>query len=285
MVATVFLNLHHVDVALLAAEVVFAELVIDTLGNIVHTPVHAVQEKVDVEGVHACMTHLALHAAGPHVACVLCVLPIALAPVLPAVTKMAAQDKLVELRGLVFTKERVFQRLRTAVLLLEHQSERMFRVLLGQTTVTAVQAQTAVHAEIVAATEQLYTGRSRPAVAGIVAHRWTGEDVDATAYGVVFVTEEVVFVSDDAQHGQLPESLDNLGSQCRVVGHLRVHLVVGYGSSADGGVLAPCVRIAFRVVGLLQYVIGEEIGSGGDGCHRARVGNSNGTQDGIARHL
>ena len=83
MVAAVLLNLYDVDVGLLAAEVVFAKLFVHALGKVVESPVHAVDEEVDIKGVDAGAAYLALHAACPHVAGILCFCAVALCPVLP----------------------------------------------------------------------------------------------------------------------------------------------------------------------------------------------------------
>ena len=265
VVAAVLFNLDDVNVALAAAEVVLAILVVHALGNVVDAPVHAVEEEVDVEGVDAGTAHAALHAAGPDVAGVLCLLAVALRPVLPGVAEVAAQHQLVEFRWLARAVERIFQRLRP-VLLLEHEAERVLGVLLGQSAVTAVQTDAAAYAEVVPlrAAHQFHAGSPRPAVPRVVAHRRASEDVDAAALGVVLVAEEVVLVRHEAQDGQLLQPLRNLRSQLGVARHLRVHLVVGLSRAPYLGVAAPLGRVARRLVRLAEHGADEEVGGGGD---------------------
>ena len=71
VITAVLLDLNHVDIALATTQMGLAILVVDTLGHIIKTPVHAVQEEVHVEGVHTRATQFPLHAARPDVAGVL----------------------------------------------------------------------------------------------------------------------------------------------------------------------------------------------------------------------
>ena len=147
VVAAVLLHLDNINLAFLAADVVLAELVVHALRNVVESPVHTVQEEVHIAGVDTCVAHLALHTPRPYIARVLCLLTVSLVPVLPGVAEVAAQHQLVELRRRVLTEDGRLQRLRS-VFLLEHQSERVLRVLLGQSAVTAVQSDAAGRREV-----------------------------------------------------------------------------------------------------------------------------------------
>ena len=288
VVAAVLFNLDDVDVGLAAAQVVLAVLVVHALAEVVDAPVHAVDEQVDIQGVHGRMSHLALHAACPHVAGVLCLLAVALVPVLPAVPEVATQHQLVELGGFVLAVEGVLQGL-LAILLLEHQPQRVLGVLLGHAPMTAVQPQAAGDAESLAGQlgavgpEQLGTGRARPSVSGGIALRRSGEDVYASAQRVVLVAEQVVAVGDDAQRGQTGQPRPYLPHQRRVARHLRIHLIVGGGGAPDGAVAAPLCGIALRAVALAQHVVGEEVGGCGHGRRGLSVGaEGHGPDDGVA---
>ena len=275
VVAALLFNLHHVDVALLTAEMVFAVLVVHTLRDIIHAPVHAIDKEVHIEGVDTGVPHLALHAAGPDVTGVLCLLPVGLRPVLPRVAEMAAQHQLVELLRLSLAEERIIQTLHT-VLFLEYQSERVLGVLLCQPPMTAMQTEPTGGGELRVERRVLSGGRrgkhldadgACPAVARRVAHRGPGKDIDAAAVGVVLVTEQMVLVGDDAQHRQRLQAFSNLGAQRGVAGHLRVHLVVGHGRTADVGIFAPRVGVAGRCVALTQHIVDKQVGgrlNGGD---------------------
>ena len=91
VVAAVFLDLYDVNVLLIATKMVFAVLVVHALGDVVQAPVHAVEEKVDIEGIDSRVADFALHPPCPDVTGVLRLLSVALTPVLPAVAKVAAQ--------------------------------------------------------------------------------------------------------------------------------------------------------------------------------------------------
>ena len=90
VITAVLLNLYHVDIALATTQMGLAILVVDTLGDIIDSPVHAVQEEVHVEGVHTRATQFPLHAARPDVAGVLCLLTVSLRPVLPGIAEVTA---------------------------------------------------------------------------------------------------------------------------------------------------------------------------------------------------
>ena len=245
---------------------VFAELPVHALGEVVQSPVHAVEEQVYVERIHTGAPQLALHPTSPHVAGVLSFLTVVLHPVLPGVAEVTAQDKLVELGRFVLAEERILQRLRT-VLLLEDEPEGVLGVLLCQSSVTAMQTYAAVGAEVVllGTAEQLHAGRTRPAVAGVVAHGRTGEDIDAAPVGVVLVAEEVVFVGNDAEDGQLLQTVGDLPAQRLVTGHLGIHLIVGWRRAPYLRVVAPFRGVAFGIVRLLQHRTDEDVAGGGDG--------------------
>ena len=97
MVTAFLLNLNNVIVFLLTAKVLLAKVIVHTFSDIIKTPVHAIQEEVYIEGIHAGVTKLALHATSPYITCVLCPLTIVFCPMLPSVTEMAAQHQLIKL--------------------------------------------------------------------------------------------------------------------------------------------------------------------------------------------
>ena len=109
VVATVLLDLYHIDVTFAAAQMILTKLIIDTLGDIIDAPIHAIQEEVDIEGIDAGTTYLALHPSRPDVTGVLCPLTVATIPVLPGIAKMTTQHKLVELLGFIGAEQRIFQ--------------------------------------------------------------------------------------------------------------------------------------------------------------------------------
>ena len=147
MVAAVLLNFDDVDILLLAAKMILAKHLVDALGDVVESPVHAINKEVYVEGIDSGIAYLTLHAAGPDITGVLCPLTVAAIPVLPGVAEVTAQHQLVVLARRGFTEERILQRLGT-VLLLEYKTEGVLRVLLGQTTMTTMQTDAAGRTEV-----------------------------------------------------------------------------------------------------------------------------------------
>ena len=71
VVAAFLLDLHHVDQALLATQMILAILVVHPLGDIINTPVHTIEEEIDAKGIHAGTAHLPLHTTCPYIAGVL----------------------------------------------------------------------------------------------------------------------------------------------------------------------------------------------------------------------
>ena len=274
MVAAVLFNLHHVNVLLLTAKMILAKLIVDTLCDIIDTPIHAVKKEVGIDRVDTRAANAALHPSYPDVTGVLRLLAVALAPMLPGIAEVAAQHQLVELRRLVFAIERISQRLRT-ILLLKYQTEGVLGILLCQTTVSSVETDAAGGAQVVLlrTAKEFHTGRARPTVPRGVTHRRSREDIDAATVGVVLMAEEVILVRDDAQDGQLFQALDNLRSQRRVTRHLLIHLVVGNGSfpSVHIGIEPPLCRVACRIIGLTQHRVDEDVGSRAHG--RQRIAN------------
>ena len=282
MVAAVFLNLHHVDVGLRPAQMVSAEAVVNALGNVVQPPVESVDEQVHVERLHADVAQPLLHAAGPYVAGVLGHGALRGIPVLPRIAEVAAQHQLVELLRLA--KDGICQ-LALTILLLEDQAERMFRVLLGQTAMTAMQtdATVGVHVVLLRPSHQLHADGARPPMTCIVANGRAGEDVDATALLVVLMAEEMVFVSDDAQDGQRVESLRHPLAEGSVGQQLGVHLIVGSGGSPLLGVASPLCRIAFGQRWLAEHRRHEDVAAGGYGRRQLAIGHLHGAQHGGLR--
>ena len=178
---------------------------------------------------------------------------------------MTAQHELIELVGLILAENRIFQGLRT-IDLLEHQSQRVFGILLGQSSVTTMEAQTTGRTQVVLlrTTEEFCAGSAGPAVPSGVAHGRTGEDIDATTLLVVLMTEQVVLVGHNAQDGQLLQPRLDFAAQAGVAGHLRVHTVIGCRCSIELGILAPFLRIALGTVALADNRMREDITDGTD---------------------
>ena len=253
MIAAFLFYLHDIHITFLAAQVILAKLGVDTLSDVVHSPVHAVQEQVDVKGIDTGVPHATLHAACPHVASVLCLLPVVLAPVLPGVAKVAAQHQLVERVRLVLAEERIVERARPLILRLEDQPEGVLRILLGQSSVSAMQAHATVDRQVVSlrTTHQLDAGRACPSMPRVVAYGRTCEDIDTAMHRVVYVAEEIILVRHQREDGQRAQTFKHLWAQRPVGGHVGIHAVVGLGPTADGGVAPPLRRIASRRVRLL----------------------------------
>ena len=143
----------------------------------------------------------------------------------------------------------------------------MFGILLGQSSVATMKAETTGRAQVMLlrTAEEFCAGSSGPAVPGGVAHGRTGEDIDATALLIVLMTEQVVLVGHDAQDGQFLQPRLDFAAQAGVAGHLRVHTVVGFRRSFNLGILAPLLRIALGTVALTDNRLGEDITDGTDG--------------------
>ena len=67
-----------------------------------------------------------------------------------------------------------------------------------------MQAQTAVDSQIMLhrATHQFDAGSTRPPMSRRIAHRRSSEDINAARLLVVLMTEKVILVGHNAQHGQ-----------------------------------------------------------------------------------
>ena len=204
MIAAILLDLNHVDITLATTQMILAILVVNTLSNVVETPVHAVQEKVHVKSIHTCATQLLLHSSCPDVSSVLRFLTIPFRPVLPGITKMTSQHKLIELVGLSLTENRIFQGLWT-IDILEYQSQRVFGILLGQATVPTVETQTASRTQIMVlrSPEKFRTGSTGPSVPSVVTNGRSCENIDTATLLVVLMTEQIVLVGHNAQDGQV----------------------------------------------------------------------------------
>ena len=113
VVATVLLNLHHIDVALAATQMILAKLVIHALSDVVDAPVHAIQKEVNIEGINASAAYFSLHPSCPDITGVLRPFAVATIPMLPGIAEMTTQHELVELLGFIGTEQRIIQRLRT----------------------------------------------------------------------------------------------------------------------------------------------------------------------------
>ena len=130
---------------------------------------------------------------------------------LPRIAEMTAQHELVELMGLILSKERVFEVL-LAIFLLEDEAERVLGVFLCQTPMTTMQTKSTGDMHImrhliavlikIGASKKFHIGETSPAMTRIITHWRTRKDVDATRIRVWFGIEKVIFVGQDAQHGQ-----------------------------------------------------------------------------------
>ena len=211
MVATVFLHLDGINVLFLTTQMIYTIFLIHTLSNVIESPIHAIEEHMHIESIHACPAHLALHTTCPHITSVLCFPTIRLHPMLPRIAEMTAQHKLVELMGLILSKERVFEVL-LAIFLLEDEAERVLGVFLCQTPMTTMQTKSTGDMHImrhliavlieIGAPKEFHIGETSPTMPRIITHWRTRKDVDATRIRVWFWIEKVIFVGQDAQHGQ-----------------------------------------------------------------------------------
>ena len=147
MVAAIFLNLYDIVVGLLATKVILAKSIVNTLSNIIQSPVHTIQEQVYIEGIYANVTNLTLNTACPYVTSILGFLAIAVHPMLPCVSEVTAQYQLVELLRSVLSEQRILKGGRSVVLF-ELQAKRMLWVFLCQTSVTTMQLKTAINGEV-----------------------------------------------------------------------------------------------------------------------------------------
>ena len=147
MVTTILLNLYDVVVRLLATKVVLAKGIVDTLSNIIQSPVHTIQEQVYIKSIYANITNLTLNSACPYVTSILGFLAIAIHPMLPGISEVTAQNQLVKLLRSILSEQGILQGCRSVVLL-ELQAERMLWVLLCQTTVTTMQLKAAIDGKV-----------------------------------------------------------------------------------------------------------------------------------------
>ena len=217
---------------------------------------------MDIKRIHAGVSHLPLHAASPHVAGILRFLPVRFHPVLPGIAEVAAKHELVELIRFILAEKRILERL-GAISLLENQTERVFRILLGQTSVTAVQTQAAGSRKVVIlfAAHQFDAGRTGPPVTGSIANRRTRKDIDTAGFLVVLMTEQIVAVGYDTQHGYRLQPLTDLRRQRGILGHFGVHAVIRLGNTAHLDITAPLAGIAFGGIALIQHIVNKQIGS------------------------
>ena len=125
-----------------------------------------------------------------------------------------------------------------------------------------MQFQATVHSEIVVrrTAYELEADRSLPPSSCAIADGTACEDVDATCYRVVFVTEEIVLVGNERDDWERQKALGDVGGIGLVACYLGVHLVVSDGSSRDLAVLAPVLGVARGSVSLEQEAIGEDVG-------------------------
>jgi hypothetical protein len=116
----------------------------------------------------------------------------------PAVAEAGSQDQSVEFfrpfgpeKGKIQTSGAKFRP--------ENQTKRMFGTFFGQSAMTPVYANAAVHLQrnIIVGIEIFKRNRSFPSITGFVlAHRWSGKDVNTSVCGVFFVAEKMIFVTD-----------------------------------------------------------------------------------------
>src|SRR5574344_1005687 len=181
MIAAVLFNLDDIDIALRATKMIFPELAVHTLRNIIDAPVNAVQEHMHIESIHTRAPQPTLHTAGPHITCILRLSSVSAVPMLPGIAEMTAKHQLVELSRLAGAIKRVFKCL-LSVLFLEYQTEGMLGILLCQPSMTAMQTDTTSSTEVVllGTAHEFETCRTCPYMSRGIAHRRAGEDVDAT---------------------------------------------------------------------------------------------------------
>ena len=125
-----------------------------------------------------------------------------------------------------------------------------------------MQFQATVHREIVSrrTAYELEADRSLPSSSRAVSDRAARENIDAASQGVGNVVEEIVLVGNERDDRKRQNALGDVGGIGLIACYLRVHLVVGDGSSRDLAVLSPVFRVAFGTVSLEQKAIGKDVG-------------------------
>ena len=158
------------------------------------------------------VAQLGLRLACPDVADVLCPVALGIVPMLPGITEERAQDECVEATWTAVAEDGILEGT-GSVVLFEVQSEGVLWVLLRQSSVSAMQLESAADREVVAhvTAYELEADGSLPPSASAVANGTTCEDVDATRRLVVDVAEEMVAVGDEGDDGKRQQAVGDKG--------------------------------------------------------------------------
>ena len=65
MVAAALLNFYNIVLALLSAKMHLTIEIVNTLSDIIKSPVHSIEEKMGIKTIYSSVSHTALHTARP----------------------------------------------------------------------------------------------------------------------------------------------------------------------------------------------------------------------------
>ena len=137
-------NLGHIPVFLQTSKAVRAIFTVHSLAQIVHSPVKTVEKEVDILSRTNRIAKLCLRFSRPKIASILSFVALSIVPMLPRIAEESTKNKCVELLWSPFPEDSILETL-GSVIAFEMESESVFRILFGQSSVTSMQFQTTIY--------------------------------------------------------------------------------------------------------------------------------------------